>query len=216
MRIAVIGATGYVGSALVNELGERNHSLKAFARNTTQLIARKNVVGVDLDVNDVDRLAIELKGADVVVSAFNPGWSNPLIYDEFMKGAASIQAAVKQAGVKRLIVIGGAGSLYIDATTQIVDAPNFPVEIKPGALAARDYLNVLKEETSIDWVYFSPALEMHRGLPGVRTGVYRLGKDNPVMNKEKRSLLSVEDVAVVIAEEIEKPAHHRTRFTAAY
>lgn len=218
MRIAVIGATGFVGSSIVHELANRNHSIKAFARDTTKLVDRKNVVGVNIDVNEVDRLAIELKGADVVVSAFNPGWTNPTIYADFMKGAASIEKAVKQAGIKRFIVIGGAGSLFIDLEKQlqIVDTPNFPEEIKAGATAARDYLNEIKKEKELDWVYFSPALEMHPDTSGIRTGVFRLGTESPVMDKDMRSILSVEDLAVVIANEIETPAHHQTRFTAAY
>ncbi len=218
MRIAVIGATGFVGSSIVNELANRNHSIKAFARDTTKLVDRKNVVGVNIDVNNVDRLAIELKGADVVVSAFNPGWTNPNIYADYMKGAANIEKAVKQAGIKRFIVIGGAGSLFIDLEKQlqIVDTPNFPEEIKAGATAARDYLNEIKKEKELDWVYFSPALEMHPDTSGKRTGVFRLGTESPVMDKDMRSILSVEDLAVAIANEIETPAHHQTRFTAAY
>ncbi|WP_413532079.1 NAD(P)-dependent oxidoreductase [Empedobacter brevis] len=218
MRIAVIGATGFVGSHIVEELVNRNQSIKAFARNTDKVLYHKNVAKVALDVNDIQALAADLKGADVVVSAFNAGWTNPNIYEDYMKGAKAIEEATKLAGVKRLIVIGGAGSLYVNnqKELQIVDAPDFPEEIKQGALAARDYYNILKENKDLEWTVFSPAPEMHQGTSGERKGVYRIGEDVPVFNDEGRSILSVEDVAVVIADEIENAKHINKRFTAAY
>ena len=152
----------------------------------------------------------------MTVSAFNPGWTNPNIYDDYIKGAQSIQKAVKLAGVKRYIVIGGAGSLFVAEGVQAVDTPDFPAEIKAGASAARDYFNIIKKEKDLDWTVFSPALEMHPGITTGRTGAYRLGTDYPVFNEEGRSILSGEDVAVVIADEIEAPRHHKKRFTAAY
>ena len=216
MKVALIGATGFVGSAILKELAERNHSIKAFSRSVGSDLGYRNAVGVALDVNNVDALAADLKGADIVVSAFNPGWTNPNIYEEFLKGYKNIQEAVKKSGVKRFIVIGGAGSLYIDENTQVIDTPQFPEEIKPGALAAKEYLNELEKETDLDWELFSPAIEMHQGTSGVRTGKYRLGLDNPVVNSEGRSILSVEDVAVVIVNEVEKQNFTRRRFTAGY
>jgi putative NADH-flavin reductase len=152
----------------------------------------------------------------VVISAFNAGWTNPNLYDDFLSGSKSIQQAVKQAGVKRMIIVGGAGSLYANEDQQLVDSVNFPTEIKPGATAARDYLNILKEETEMDWVFFSPAIEMHPGVTEGRTGKYRLGKDHPVVDENNVSKLSPEDVAVVLLDEVEDPKHHQERFTAAY
>lgn len=218
MRVAVIGATGFVGSHIVEELVNRNQSIKAFARNTDNVLDSKNVAKVALDVNDVQALATDLKGADVVVSAFNAGWTNPNIYEDYLKGAKAIEEATKLAGVKRLIVVGGAGSLYVNdkKELQIVDAPDFPEQIKQGALAARDYYNILNQDNELDWTMFSPAPEMHQGTSGERKGTYRLGNDVPVFNAEGRSILSVEDVAVVIADEIENANHIKSRFTAAY
>ncbi|NGM72912.1 NAD(P)-dependent oxidoreductase [Sphingobacterium sp. SGL-16] len=216
MKIAVIGASGFVGKHLVSELVNRKHSIKAFARNTENILAHENVEKIALDANDVEKLATNLADVDVVVSAYNAGWTNPNLYDDFLKGSKSIQEATKKAGVKRLIVIGGAGSLQATPEIQIVDTPEFPAEIRPGALAARDYLNILKEETELDWTFFSPALEMHPGTSGVRKGTYRLGTDYPVADENGRSVLSVEDVAVVIADEVEQPKHIKQRFTAAY
>ncbi len=207
-----------MGSHIVEELVNRNQSIKAFARNTDNVLDSKNVAKVALDVNDVQALATDLKGADVVVSAFNAGWTNPNIYEDYLKGAKAIEEATKLAGVKRLIVVGGAGSLYVNdqKELQIVDAPDFPEQIKQGALAARDYYNILKQDNELDWTMFSPAPEMHQGTSGERKGTYRLGNDVPVFNAEGRSILSVEDVAVVIADEIENANHIKSRFTAAY
>src|SRR5690606_23770261 len=138
------------------------------------------------------------------------------IYDDFIKGSQSIQEAVKKSGVKRFITIGGAGSLYIAPNLQLVDTPEFPEDYKAGATAARDYLNILRDEKELDWAFFSPAIEMHQGIDTGRTGNYRLGLENPVFNDDKRSILSGEDLAVVIADEAENPKHHQQRFTAAY
>lgn len=218
MRVAVIGATGFVGSEIVKELINRNHSIKAFSRNKDKVIVSKNVAAVEVDVNNIEALVTDLQGADVVVSAYNAGWSNPDLYNDYIKGSNAIEQATKQAGVKRLIVVGGAGSLYVNdqKELQLVDAPGFPDEIKPGATAARDYYNTLQNNQNLDWTYFSPAPEMHQGTSGVRKGTYRLGTDVPVFDETGHSILSVEDVAVVIADEVENAKHVKQRFTAAY
>src|SRR5206468_1414077 len=116
-------------------------------------------------------------------SAYNAGWTNPDLYHDFLQGAQLIQEAVKQSGVKRFIFIGGAGSLYAAPNQQLVDTPAFPKEWKPGALAARDYLNMLKKEDDLDWTFLSPAIEMHQGTSGTRKGKYRTGLDNPVFDE---------------------------------
>lgn len=217
MKIALIGASGFVGSKILDELLNRNHEVKAIVRHPEKITVKHPLLTVTKgNVFDEKELAELLLGSDVVVSAYNPGWTNPNIYDDFIKGTAAVQNATKIAGVKRLIVIGGAGSLYVAPNVQLIDTPDFPAEIKPGALAARDYLNVIKNETELDWTFFSPAIEMHQGTAGVRRGTYRLGLENPVFDDKGRSVLSVEDVAVVIADEIEQPKHIKQRFTAAY
>ena len=215
MKIAIIGATGFVGSKLVNEALNRGLEVTAIVRNT-ETISAENVNKVSVDVNNVNQLSEVLKNQDVVISAFNAGWTNPNIYDDFLSGSKSIQQAVKQAGVRRMIIVGGAGSLYANEDQQLVDSADFPAEIKPGATAARDYLNILKEEKELDWVFFSPAIEMHPGVTEGRTGKYRLGKDHPVFDENNISRLSPEDLAVVLLDEAEQPKHHQERFTAAY
>jgi len=213
MKIAIIGATGFVGSAILNELSERKHDITAIARNPKDT---KNVNWISTDIFNVDELAVILKGNDIVISAYNAGWTNPDIYDDFIAGSKAIQEAVKKSGVKRFIVIGGGGSLFVAPDLQAVDTPDFPKEYYVAATAARDYLNIIKEEKELDWAFFSPAFEMHAGTTTGRTGKYRLGLENPVFNDEQRSILSVEDLAVVIADEAETPKHHQVRFTAGY
>ncbi|RZJ75789.1 MAG: NAD-dependent epimerase/dehydratase family protein [Flavobacterium sp.] len=215
MKVVVIGATGFVGQNLVNELANRGHEVLAIARNTEKVALAENVKATNVDVLDQAALANAVNGYDVVVSAFNPGWSNPNIFEDFIKGAEAIQAGVKASDVDRLIVIGGAGSLYIDGH-QLVDGEGFPAEIKPGATAARDYLNTLKEEKELNWTFFSPAIEMHPGVTVGRTGKYRLGLENPVFDEAGKCVLSVEDLAIVIADEVENNKHPHQRFTAAY
>jgi len=213
MKVAIIGATGFVGSTILKEISNRNHDVTAIARNPK---SDDKTNWVKADVFNIDALAETLKGNDVVISAYNSGWTNPNIYDDFIAGSKSIQEAVKKSGVKRFITIGGAGSLFVAPNVQAVDTPDFPKEYHAGASAARDYLNILKEEKDLDWAFFSPAFEMHQGITTGRTGKYRLGLDNPVFDANNRSILSVEDLAVVIADETENPKHHQVRFTAAY
>ncbi|RAV30101.1 NAD(P)-dependent oxidoreductase [Sinomicrobium soli] len=217
MKIALIGATGFVGANILKELSRRGHEVTAIARTPE----KSEVVGekirlVKADVYDTDKLAEILAGHDAVVSAFNPGWTNPNLHDDFLKGSGAVVEAVKKSAVKRFIVIGGGGSLYLKPGLQVVDTPEFPEEIRPGADAARKFLEEIKREDTLDWAFFSPALEMHQGVTAGRTGKYRLGLENPVFDKDGRSVLSGEDVGVVIADELEHPKHHKQRFTAAY
>jgi putative NADH-flavin reductase len=216
MKIALIGATGFVGSAILKEALNRGHEVTAIVRHPEKLEAQNNLVAVKSNVMNSDELSKILKGNDVVISAYNAGWTNPNIYDDFLKGSKSVQEAVKKSGVKRYIVVGGAGSLFIAPGVQFVDTPQFPEEWKPGALSARDYLNELKNEDQLDWTFVSPAIEMNHSLPHERKGVYRTGLDNPVFDANNRSTISVEDLAVAIVDEAEDPKHIRVRFTVAY
>lgn len=217
MKIALIGATGFVGTAILKEALDRKHQVTAIVRHPEKLKGENdNLAKVKGDVFDTGHFAELLNGHDVVVSAYNPGWANPNIYDDFMKGAEFIQQAVKQAGVKRLIVIGGAGSLFIAQGLQLVDTPEFPDAWKQGALAARDYLIVLRGEKELEWTYLSPAIEMNAEAPHGRKGTYRTALDNPVFDENKKSLITVEDLAVAIVDEAENPRHIRQRFTVGY
>jgi putative NADH-flavin reductase len=216
MKVALIGASGFVGNAILKELLQRGHEVTAIVRHPEKITPAENVTAVSANVLNKAELLKALTGNDAVISSYNAGWTNPDLYNEFLKGSQAIQQAVKDSGIKRLIVVGGAGSLFIAPNQQIVDTPGFPAEWKPGALAARDYLDILRKENELDWTFLSPAVEMHAGTSGIRKGIYRTGLENPVFDDEKRSVISVEDLAVAIADELELPRHVRERFTVAY
>ena len=215
-KVAVIGATGFVGTQVVKELANRGYFVNALARNTSKIEESENVKAVTADIYNTAELSEILKGNDAVISAFNPGWTNPNIFEDFLKGAESIEKAVEESGVKRFITVGGAGSLYIAENLQLIDTPEFPAEIKPGAEAARQYLEMIKKNENLDWTFFSPAIEMHQGTAGVRKGTYRTALENPVFDENGRSVLSVEDVAVALVDELENGKFVKQRFTAAY
>lgn len=214
-KVAVIGATGFVGTQVVKELENRGYAVEAIVRDSSKVEQTANVSAKSVDVNNIDDLAEALKGNEAVISTFNAGWTNPNLYNDFLNGSKNIEKAVEKSGVKRFITVGGAGSLFIDGK-QLVDGPDFPADIKPGATAARDYLNEIKQNETLDWTFFSPAIEMHQGTAGVRTGKYRTSLESPVFDENGRSILSVEDVAVVLVDELEQNNHIRERFTAAY
>lgn len=214
MKLAIIGATGFVGSAVLNEALQRGHEVTAIARNTDKITAKnEKLTIVAADADNSAGLAKVLAGNDAVVNAFNAGWANPNLYADFIKGSEAIQQAVKSSGIKRLLVVGGAGSLEIAPGVQLVDTPEFPAQWKSGATAARDYLNTLKKENDLDWTFLSPAIQLH---PGARTGTFRLGTDQPVFDSEGKSEISVEDLAVAIVDELENNRFIKKRFTLGY
>lgn len=214
MNIAIIGATGFVGSAVLNEALNRGYEVSAIARDTSKITVKsEKLTLVIADVYNTEALAKVLKGHDAVVNTFNAGWTNPNLYDDFIKGSESIQAAVKLAGLKRLLVVGGAGSLEIAPGVQLVDSPQFPAEWKTGASAARDYLNTIKKESDLDWTFLSPAIHLH---PGTRTGAFRLGTDQPVFDADHKSEISVEDMAIAIIDELKQGQFLKKRFTLGY
>lgn len=216
MKIALIGATGFIGNAVMKEALDRGDEVTAIVRDPEKLSPRENLKIVQGNVMDTERLAGLLNGNDVVISAYNAGWTNPDLYDEFMKGSASIQEAVRKSGVKRLIVNGGAGSLFVAPGVQLIDTPQFPDAYKAGAGAARDYLSILKREDQLDWTFVSPPIEMNPATKHERTGHYRTGLENPVFDENNHSTISVEDLAVAILDEAENPKHFRVRFTVGY
>ena len=213
MKIALIGATGFVGSALLEELLSRGHQVRALQRDTARLGARPGLTVRTVNVLAGDGLAAELAGMDAVVSAYNAGWTNPRLHDDFLRGSEAIAAAARDAGV-RLLVVGGAGSLFIPPRQQLVASPAFPAEWKQGALAARELLNRLRADgTPLDWTFVSPAMHLQ---PGERTGQYRLGTEAPVFDADGESRISVADLAAAIADELAQPRHRRQRFTVGY
>lgn len=216
MKIALIGATGFVGTAVLAELLQRDHQVTALVRNPAKLAAQPMLSAQVLDASDAVAVAAAVKGHDAVISAFNPGWDVPDLYAQFMKGSAAIDAGVEKSGVKRLLVVGGAGSLYVAPGVQMVDTPEFashvPANIIPGAKAARDALTALRGNTALDWTFLSPPALL---APGERTGKYRVGGDELLMAGPAPAGISVADMAIAIVDEIERPKHVRARFTVA-
>lgn len=217
MKYAVIGATGYVGNAVVRELAARGHAVTAFTRHTDKVFAAPNVQAVKADVHDAD-FATQLAGFDAVVSAFNPGWTNPNIGHDFTAGYAAILAAAKAANVPYLLAVGGAGSLFVAPDVQVVDTPDFPKEIYDGANAARHLLRDLQSSHGdVNWSFISPPARLGAdgGFSEERSGKYRLGGDELLMAGDIPAGISVADLAVAIADDVERKAHLHQRFTVA-
>lgn len=213
MNIALLGATGFVGSALLNEALDRGHAVTAIVRDIQRLPARDRLTAVAADVHDTGALAQAIQGHDALISAFNPGWRNPNLHDDQVRGTSSILRAVKQAGLKRVLWVGGAGGLEARPGVRVVDAPDFPAAIRPGSLATIDALEQLKKEPELDWSYLAPSATMK---PGPRTGQFRLGGDQLLTDQEGHSRISVQDFAVAMIDELERPAHIHQRFTVGY
>ena len=214
-QIVLFGASGFVGSAILKEALDRGHKVTAVVRHPEKITAlHKNLVVKQGDVSLSETVTGVCKGADAVISAYNPGWKNPDIAVETTRVYRAILEGVRKSEVKRLLVVGGAGSLFISPGKRLMDAGIIPESFLPAVKALADfYLNDLTEEKIIDWVIFSPAGIIE---PGLRTGKFRLGKDDMVINEKGESKISVEDYAVAMIDELEKPAHHRERFTIGY
>lgn len=201
-HIALIGASGDAGSRILKELSDRGHTVTAIARHPEKITSLPNVTAKQGDALDKDALVALFKGHDAVVSAVKFGSSDPAI----------LIAAVKTAGVKRYLVVGGAGSLEIAPGQRLIDQPDFPDAYRPEASRGAAFLDLLKQEKDLDWSFLSPSAEF---VPGQRTGTFRLGKDTLLSNAQGSSI-SFEDYAVALVDEIENPAHSRQRFTVGY
>ena len=214
-KIVIIGATGYVGSAILKEALGRGHQVKAIVRDPSKLtLIHPHLKVVGGSVTDTDFLSRELAKSDAVISAFNPGWSNPNIYEETLEGYGSILCAVRNSGVHRFLMVGGAGSLLVAPGRQLMDEPDVPKKLLPGIRGmAKVYTDLLLPEKSVDWVFLSPAANM---APGERTGKFRLGKDELIVDESGDSNISVEDFAVAMIDELEQENHHQERFTLGY
>ncbi len=213
MKISIIGATGFVGNALVNESLLRGHQVTAISRHSNQLAQHAHLITAAGDITDISWLTSRLKGQDVVISAFNGGWQNPNLYQDTIEGNRAILQAVQNAKVKRFIVVGGAGSLEIAPGVELIDSPDFPSAIKPGAQAVRELKIQLEIISDLDWTFVSPAAVLE---PGERTETFRLGGKKLLMNGNAPAKISVEDLAVAIIDEAENAQFIRQQFTAAY
>lgn len=214
-NVVLIGASGFVGSAILNELLTKGHKVTAIVRNPQKInVENPNLAVIKADVSDTNTLINACKGKDAVISAYNPGWTNPHIYEETLRNYPLILDAVKQSGVKRLLCVGGAGTLFCVPGLRVVDSGVIPEVIMGGVKSLGEfYLNTLMNEKDIDWIFFSPAGTLE---PGQRTGKFRLGKDDLIVDENGNSHISVEDYAVAMIDELENPKHHYERFTIGY
>ncbi len=203
MKVALIGASGKIGSQILSELRARGHSVTAIARHPEKIASATGVTAVRADVADAKALAAALRGHDAVISAVR--------FRDFDPQA--LLGAIRTSGVKRLIMVGGAGSLEAKPGVALVDTPDFPEASKPEASAGRDALKVLRTERSLDWTFLSPSAVI---APGERTGKFRLGNDAVLIGADGKSRISIPDYAIALLDELEHPRHVRQRFTVGY
>lgn len=209
MNVVLYGASGMIGSRILQELSRRGHTITAVVRNPEKIAPASGVKVVKGDMNDEASVASTAKGADVAISAYAPPKSNP---EAIVPATHSLLAGLKKADVQRIIFVGGAGTLHIAPGIPLVNSPNFPAEYKGIALAHGNVLPVLKA-SNLDWSYLSPAAVI---APGERTGKFRLGGTNLVADAKGESRISAEDYAIAIVDELEHPKHSRQQFTLAY
>jgi hypothetical protein len=203
MKIALIGATGHVGSRLLAELTGRGHAVTAIVRNPDKVPAGPDVKAVKGDVFDAPALAALMKGHDAAISAVHFSASDPRL----------LLSAVKASGVPRYLVVGGAGSLEVAPGVKLFDTPQFPAPYLNEARKGGEFLDLLRAETGFDWTFLSPSALIQ---PGERTGVFRLGTDQLLVDASGKSAISTEDYAVAMVDEVETPRHVRRRFTVGY
>jgi putative NADH-flavin reductase len=203
MKIALIGVTGQVGSRILAELLQRGHEVTGIARDPSRARPRPGLTLKAADATEVEALAAVLAGHDAVISATR------FVSTE----VTALVAASKRAGVKRLLVVGGAGSLEVAPGRQLIDTPDFPVAYTPVAAAGGAFLEALRGERELDWTYLSPSAEF---VPGERTGKFRLGEDRLLVDAAGRSWIAMEDFAIALVDELETPKHSRRRFTIGY
>ncbi|MCX7709690.1 MAG: NAD(P)H-binding protein [Clostridia bacterium] len=213
MKIALIGATGFIGSRVLEEALNRGHEVTAISRHTGKITVQgKGLIPAEMDVYDSNALKLVLEGQDAVISAFNSGWRNPNLYMDYKRGYASILQTAKKANVKRLLVVGGAASLILPTGERVYDV-GIPDKFKLAVQSPLELLEELKEEKELNWSFISPALNLTNET---KTGKFRLGKDHPVVDEKGENRISVGDLAIAILDEIEHPQFIRQRFTVGY
>jgi hypothetical protein len=209
MNVVLYGASGMIGSQVLKELVSRGHSVTAVARQPEKIAEQAGVKAVQGDITDAASVAAAAQGADAAISAYAPPLTEPTVVT---KATRALLAGLASAGVRRLIVVGGAGSLEVAPGVQLLDAPGFPEAWRGVATAHRDVLPILKQ-ADLDWSYFSPAALIQ---PGERTGKFRLGDTRLVATDNGESRISVEDYSIALVDELENPQHLRQQFTIGY
>jgi uncharacterized protein len=216
MKILVIGATGMIGSRAVAEALGRGHQVTAASRSggSDGLPTDPNVTAVKLDATVPSAVAERATGHDAAICAVSPPRDGSDPAGPLLTTYRSLVQGLRTAGVRRLIVVGGAGSLKTGSGPDLVDTPDFPPVYRPEALAQRDLLTVLRSEvTDLDWTYVSPAAEIS---PGTRTATFRRGGDQLLTAADGSSFISAEDYAVALLDAAENDDAIRRRITVAY
>ena len=210
MKVALYGATGKSGSRILKELVSRGHQVIAIVRNPAKLSQPSpGVLITQDDLSDSKKIAAAINGAEAVISAYAP----PQDDVDAIVGVTQRQVEALNHGSKvRLIVVGGAGGLNVAPGVTLVDSGYLPEPYLPIAKAHVKALNVLRAST-IDWTYLAPAAYFE---PGQRTGKFRLGTDELIANERQESRISMEDYAIALVDELEKPQHRRQRFSIGY
>ena len=212
MNIAIIGATGFIGSAIMQEALSRHHQVTALVSRPERLTAGEHLSVAATDVQNATQLAEQLRGFDAVISAFS-GHASQDVLAYYVSGMKNIIAATRLANVPRLLVVGGAGSLEVAPGQMLIDTPDFPAQYKASAEGARQALQMLRAETALNWTMLSPSAMI---APGQRSGQFRLGGNQLLVDADGQSHISVQDFALAMIDELEKPAHLRQRFTVGY
>jgi hypothetical protein len=208
MKVVLIGASGMIGSRVLDELLSRGHEVKAVVRDPSKVKAQAGLTVVAGDINDPAAAAV-VAGADVVVSAYAPGLETPEL---LVPATRNLIAGLEQAGVKRLIMVGGAGGLNVAPGIRLIDVPDFP-ETYRGIAQVHIEAKDLLAASDLEWTSFSPAAIIQ---PGERTGKFRIDADDLVVDAKGNSNISAEDYAIALVDELERGQFKRQRFTAAY
>lgn len=211
MKLALFGSTGMIGSRILNEALLRRHELTAITRNPARFsLFHEQLTVVAGNVLDPASVAEVVKGHDAVISAVGPAGDASV--QVVVEAARSLIDGLTRAGLGRLIVVGGAGSLEIAPGALLVDAPAFPDAYRSVAIAHLEAYNLYKT-SNLDWTFVSPAAEI---APGERTGTFQVGADTLITNKQGESRISAEDYAIAFMDEVEKPQYIHHRMTVAY
>jgi putative NADH-flavin reductase len=213
MKIALIGATGFVGTAILKEALDRSHEVTAIVQHPEKLQSHPKLHPQKGNIYNVDEVARLIAGHDAVISAFSPGKTDPDIREKHVQGIKTLITAMKQARITRLLVVGGAGSLEVKPGLRVIDTPEFPDQWKGTARATADVLQLLRREHDLEWTCLSPSAMLQ---PGTRTGTFRLGTDQLLVDANGQSRISTQDYAVAMIDELEQPKHLRQRFTVGY
>ncbi|MEE2024809.1 MULTISPECIES: NAD(P)-dependent oxidoreductase [Alkalimonas] len=212
MELVILGASGFIGSAITAEALSRGHQVTAVVSRPERLEPKAGLTVVGLDINDTAALTALLRGKDVVISAFS-GHAQQDVKGYYVKAFQSVFTAASTAKVGRLLVVGGAATLTLPDGSRLLDSPDFPAEYRATAEGAAEVLQQLRSQSTLSWSFLSPAADI---FPGEKTGSFRLGLDALLTDSQGQSRISNGDYAVAMLNEVEQPQHSNQRFCVAY